>query len=162
MPFKCQKDTHMQWFQTRINNRILGTNVLLNKMKIKNDNLCSLCHKQKRNNPPLVLWLWVGKKIWNELQTLINTYCPSISLNLVCQDIIFGNRYFANVLNTIIMLAKYHIFKTKETVKPSIEFFKKQLINQYRIDQYISRKNLKQDINDKYWSPLINLITNIN
>lgn len=60
------------------------------------------------------------------------------------------------------MLAKYHIFKTKETVKPSIELFKKQLINQYRIDQYISRKNLKQDINDKYWSPLINLITHIN
>lgn len=35
LPYKCQKDTHLQWFQTRINNRILGTNVLLYKMKIK-------------------------------------------------------------------------------------------------------------------------------
>ena len=161
LPYKCQKDTKLQWFQSRINYRILGTNNLLHKIKIKEINLCSLCHQQKETIIHLFCDCEIVKCFWNEIQTLINTYCPTTSLKLTNQDIIFGNRYFTDVLNTTIMLAKYHIFKSKENIRPNIEVFKKQLLTQYRIDQYNARENLKQEINEYYWSPFTNLINHI-
>ena len=43
IPFNCCNNKHLQWFQCRINYRILGTNFLLEKMNIKPSNMCSYC-----------------------------------------------------------------------------------------------------------------------
>ena len=42
-PFKSTKSTKLQWFQFRINHRILGTNVLLLKMGVRQNDLCAFC-----------------------------------------------------------------------------------------------------------------------
>ena len=42
-PFKSTKSTKLQWFQFRINHRILGTNVLLVKMGVRQNDLCTFC-----------------------------------------------------------------------------------------------------------------------
>jgi len=43
LPFLITNDVKVQWFQYRIIHRILGTNCLLNKMKITDDALCTFC-----------------------------------------------------------------------------------------------------------------------
>ena len=43
LPFKTTLDSKMQWFQTRINHRIVGTNWLLNKINSKNNHNCCFC-----------------------------------------------------------------------------------------------------------------------
>lgn len=42
-PFRITKDTKMQWFQTRINHKILATNKFLCKIKITDDSKCFFC-----------------------------------------------------------------------------------------------------------------------
>ena len=45
LPFVITKNSKLQWFQTRINHRILGTNRSLFKMKITQSPLCSFCRE---------------------------------------------------------------------------------------------------------------------
>lgn len=45
LPFKCTKDSRLQWLQFRINHRILGTNNLRAKMGLINNNSCSFCKR---------------------------------------------------------------------------------------------------------------------
>jgi hypothetical protein len=45
-PMKITKDTKLHWFQFRIINNIIGTNILLYKMKIKDNDLCSFCNSK--------------------------------------------------------------------------------------------------------------------
>lgn len=54
--FKITKEHSLIWFQYRINHRILGTNYLLSKMKIKNNDRCTFC----KQNPETLLHLF-----WN-------------------------------------------------------------------------------------------------
>ena len=53
--FKCKKDTYSQWFQMRINHRILGTNALLFKMKIIDNPLCFFCNLSEETQAQLFL-----------------------------------------------------------------------------------------------------------
>ena len=46
IPYRIIKSTRLQWFQTRINHRILGTNWLLNKINIHSNPYCSFCKKE--------------------------------------------------------------------------------------------------------------------
>ena len=159
IPFTCCSDTHLQWFQTRINHRILGTNFLLKKMNIKDNDLCSFC----RNEQETILHLFYECPIVNvfvkNLEILINTHCPNTPLNLRAKDIIFGNRFYSKILNTILILAKYYIFKTRETNHlPNINIFKSNIRNRYKMDQQIAKSNMNGSMNDELWKPLISLI----
>ena len=42
-PFKITKDSTVQWFQTRINHKILAANTFLCKNKLRNDRKCTFC-----------------------------------------------------------------------------------------------------------------------
>ena len=55
LPFLITNDVKVQWFQYRIIHRILGTNSLLNKMKIIDDPLCTFC-KQSEENLEHLFW----------------------------------------------------------------------------------------------------------
>jgi hypothetical protein len=46
LPFKISNDSGLQWFQYRINHRIIATNSLLLNMKLKNNELCSFCKNE--------------------------------------------------------------------------------------------------------------------
>ena len=46
VPKVCCKNTKLYWFQYRILHRILATNDLLNKMNIKQNNLCTFCNEE--------------------------------------------------------------------------------------------------------------------
>ena len=43
LPFVITKETQLQWFQTRINHCILGTNILLHKINNTHTDICSFC-----------------------------------------------------------------------------------------------------------------------
>ena len=44
LPYKVLKSTKLQWFQTRINHRILGTNSLLNRINSNSNPNCTFCN----------------------------------------------------------------------------------------------------------------------
>ena len=162
LPFICQKNTFLQWFQTRINHRILGTNHLLNRMNILDSAKCSLCQLNDETIIHLFCDCPIVKTFWQELISLLNLFCPMLNLHLSKNDIIFGNKYLDNVVNKTLILAKYYIFKTKETSQDlNVETYKRCLLKEYKTDEQIARENMKVKEFERYWKPLSNLISYI-
>ena len=96
----------LQWFQTRINHRILGTNFLLEKMKIKDCNLCSYCHTEPETLIHLFFNCSLVNDFWRKVVTFINSKCFDIKLTLSAKTIIFGCKTYCDVLNTILVMGK--------------------------------------------------------
>ena len=90
LPFIIRKISKLQWFQTRINHRILGTNRSLSKMKITQSPLCSFC---KETDETIGLLFWECDHVQSLLQSIDN-YCMDIlasSFNVQKQDFILGD-----------------------------------------------------------------------
>ena len=159
IPFKINKDSMLQWFQTRINHRILGTNCLLKKMKIKDTNLCSYCHKEPETLIHLFFDCPVVKSFWRNLETFINSKCFDIRLTLSAKTAIFGCKTYCDVLNTILIMAKYYIFKNKEKSQSlHIDIFKKYIVKRYQTEKYIAVKNMNNEAFNKNWVLFLNLL----
>ena len=90
LPFIITKNSKLQWFQTRINHRIFGTNRSLFKMKITQNPLCSFCRETDETieNP-----FWECDHVQSLLLSIDN-YCMNIlasSFNVQKQDFILGD-----------------------------------------------------------------------
>ena len=73
LPFKTTKNTKIQWLQYRMLHRILGTNDLLYKIKLKESNRCDFC---KESVETIEHIFWSCPKIidlWEKLNTQIYT-----------------------------------------------------------------------------------------
>ena len=71
-PFKITKDSTVQWFQSRINHKILATNTLLYKMKLIHDPKCTFCYKRDETIEHL---LWECVTIQNGWNNRISYGC---------------------------------------------------------------------------------------
>ena len=60
-PFKLSLGTKMQWFQTRINHRILPTKMYLYNMKYVPSPRCSVCQKRRNNKSYALAMLGISK-----------------------------------------------------------------------------------------------------
>ena len=159
IPIKIKCDPMLQWFQIRINHRILGTNFLLEKMKIKNSNICSYCKLE----PETIIHLFFNcpqtTTFWKDLEHLINSRCFETSFSICAKTIIFGDNRASDVLNIILIMAKYYIFKHKENSQPlSVDAFKKQIPKYYQTEKYIANSNMNIEKFNKRWLPFLNLI----
>ena len=111
--FKTTKDSKLQWFQYRINHRILGTNYLLKKMNITQDESCSFCN----NSPETILHLFwmcdISKNFWSQVRTYINSKCGLNMNEFTVFDILFGNTKLDRVINIILLQAKLFLYQSK-------------------------------------------------
>ena len=57
LPFIVTQNTKLQWLQYRINQRILGTNKFLYKIKVKDNAFCSFCQEDEETIEHLFLEL---------------------------------------------------------------------------------------------------------
>ena len=109
LPFIITKNSKLQWFQTRINHRILGTNRSLFKMKITQSPLCSFCRETDETIEHL---FWECDHVQSLLQSIDN-YCMNIlasSFNVKKQDFILGDVKGSNEDNLICIQIKYYIY----------------------------------------------------
>ena len=157
IPFRINKDSMLQWFQTRIIHRILGTNYLLEKMKIIDNNLCSYCHKEPERLVHLFFNCPIVKCFWRNVESLINSSCMDITLTLSAKTVIFGCKTYSDVLNTIIVIAKYYIFKNREKSHIlQINKFKYNIMKRYKTEKYTAVKNMNNESFNKKWEPFLN------
>ena len=161
IPFKCCRDKTLQWFQCRILYRILGTNNLLEKMKIKNCNLCSFC---KRHPETLMHLFWECEYVipfWTTLNSYMKIYSTGTT-QWQTVDIILGNHNFDNILNTILIIAKSYIFKQRTSGRyPNINDLKKYIKTYYEIEKNIETKNMNLDKFERKWTPYNRLVEDL-
>jgi len=151
-------DIKLRWFQYRILHRILSTNSYLHKIGISDSNLCTFCNGVPESMYHLFVDCRYVLVFWENLFLWMNrTLGTDFEYNKL--DIIFGkveNNY--EILNLIILLAKYHIYrqKIKKSV-PSFEGLKKEIIYYRNLQEFIYRKNCRYEVFQRKWDTFLNL-----
>lgn len=132
--------------------RILGTNYLLSKMNIVNSDKCSFCNEEKETIKHL---FWDCRSIvpfWISFQTFIKDNCTTHTIEWNLIDVLFGNPQFEDALNLLILKAKQFIYSMKmKKLIPIFVNFKTGLSVVYRTEEYIAKRDLKNEILDKRW-----------
>lgn len=160
LPFFCTIDSKLQWFQFRINHRILGTNNLLFKMGIRNDNLCSFCGIEPETLCHLFWDCQISNRFWANLKAMITVKCPNINIEWSKPDIMLGKRELQIALNTIILLGKYHIYQNKmKHTLPHMPSFRNQLTLLIKAEKFNAKQTFKLDNYEKIWGPFSALCT---
>ena len=155
------KEIKLRWFQLRIMNRIIGTNVTLKAMKIRIDDLCTFCNEETETIEHLFTECMFSIQFWNNVKTLLvenNIVQNDFVLDQKC--ILFGiSEYLTSkALLYFIQVAKYFIYKSRcEECIPIFETFKVYFKKKFQIIRYIAMKNNALDQFDIEWELWSNL-----
>ena len=106
--------TKLRYFQIRLINRTLITNIQLYKWNLRTDEMCTFCKKESETYVHMFINCKIIKRLWSALQKWLDYYC-FIKLERVSYDLIL-NRYrdsFAPMVNTIILITKQYIYRCK-------------------------------------------------
>ena len=113
-PFLITKYTTLQWFQFRINHRILGTNLLLHKIDNNTDYKCTFCKREPETIEHLLWECELVKKLLNDFDIFTTANNIPFTYNKI--TFLFGlyseNKHF-RVDSYIILCIKYYIYKTR-------------------------------------------------
>lgn len=144
--FQTTQDTRLRWFQYRIINRILTTNLFLCRIKLKDTSLCTFCKEEEESLSHILCKCPFVKCFWNNVMDWLKKKCVHI-FNLVLTDqlIIFGcnDRTKTDpVFDLLLLLGKYFIYKCKcMGIKPHITAFKSEIKQRYRIEKITYHNN---------------------
>jgi hypothetical protein len=106
LPFKISNDSGLQWFQYRINHRIIATNSLLLKMKLKDNELCSFC---KNEIESLEHMFWFCPIINNLIFSNFEKYGNFRSLLNCCNFILGLKESNSTPINMIFLSEKIYL-----------------------------------------------------
>ena len=159
LPFKVTNDTTLRWFQYRINNRILGTNSFLHKIRISNSDRCSFCNIEAETIEHLFCDCEHTLNFWTDLITLIQEKCDNVDIGFSRTDILFGNSTFKALSNIILLEAKRYTYSSKMRKNvPSIESFIIILKNIYKVGRYTASKSQTLQAFEQKWAVYKGLI----
>ena len=159
-PFRITIDTTMQWFQTRINHKILATNKFLCKIKVTNDPKCFFCSVSDETIEHL---LWECNIVKGFLHETINWLSDhNIALNLDEKSFLFGisKNQENNINKLVLMEIKYYIYYakcSKNNIKLSV--LKQRLKLLYQTHQQASILEDKYENFQVKWQNYHNLLT---
>ena len=149
-------DSNLRNFQYKFLMRIIPTNDVLLKYKIKSSNLCDFCNMNVETNKHLFWECIHAQHFWVEIANLFRTY--NIELRINYEIISFGliehiQLPHTKAKNFIILCAKYFIFlnKCRNTI-PSIVNFKSYLFKQIDVEKQIAQEHEKIESHDIKWS----------
>ena len=156
--FKFSIDTKYRWFQYRINQNIIATNILLAKLNIKDNDLCSFCKTVSETIYHLFVGCHISETFWNDIKAWVKDK-TNLDLNFAPCTILFGfqNNY---ILTLVVNLAKFHLYKAKMVKKlPNLESFKQEIKYYFNILKYQSCCNMDKVEFVKKWFQLLPLVT---
>jgi len=148
-------DTYLRMFQYKIVNNILFLNNDLNRFKIVENPMCSLCHSYPETIDHLYIECEEAKRYYI---TICNWLYEEYNISLPALDksnILLGIHVDNVLANFIILIYKYSLYKHREKeIVPSIELFKNMLHNYEQIERIIAGSRNKIEIHRKKWRNL--------
>ena len=113
-PFKITKDTTVQWFQSRINHKILATNTYLYKIKLIGDPKCTFWNKTDETIEHLLWECEHVKSFLNETISWLIQHGIHITLNE--KSFIFGidPNQKSDINKLVLIEIKYYIYGTMQ------------------------------------------------
>ena len=143
-------------FQIKILHNILPTNATLCKMKIKDSDLCPYCTSEKRAlshlfiECKLVCNFWKRFKIWWKENT--NERVHLLALQILYG--ILGLSKNKQLINQLLLIAKYHIFLSYIREERNFGRFLLHVHRRYQIEQQISFKNQCTETFNRKWNSI--------
>ena len=117
LPAKNLLSNKMTWTQIQINKHLLPTNYTVNHYDQSVSPLCSFCTQHSEELHTLMWSCGVVRQFWSMVANLLANFYPEFELGR--KEALFGDAKTAgdSVLNTILSLARYFIWKQKFTSK---------------------------------------------
>ena len=117
IPQKLLVPNKMKWTQIQLNKHLLPTNYTVNKYDAKVSPLCSFCSLHPENLHLLFWGCEVVQEFWCMITNLVRNFLPKFQLGR--KEALFGdqNSPGSSVVNTILILSRYFIWKQKFTSK---------------------------------------------
>ena len=158
------KEIKLRWFYIRIITRILGTNVSLQAMGLRNDDLCTFCKTSRESILHIFVDCNIVKDFWQEFRRLLLTNnIISQDFNFTQKTILFGLSNLApdnKIFFYVMILAKFFIYRCKfENTVPVVLNFVHYLGKQHTIWKHIAVKNLCLDKFNEEWDIWFSLLT---
>lgn len=152
------RDTYLKNFQFKILHRIIPTNSLLYKIKIKDTQLCTFCHVDEETIEHLFYDCPVTNQFWLSFIQKVKLYYSHI--NFTKDKILLGFKSENLFINMIFIIAKNYIYrcKLKETT-PNLTGLKCRIRNYQSWDFYIAKKNNRIPSFEKFWAPFQTIFT---
>ena len=149
-------------FQFKINNKILVTNSFLYKINKTDSHLCSFCRKDTESIHHLLCTCDKVREFWNTFKTWISQRINT-TFNISDRNIIYSAFEKCSLINYLVVLAKYYIYKSK---------FHNQNLNILGFEAYSKVKFFNEmyiaKINNTYekflgkWSPIYHYFMDAN
>merc|ERR1712074_106479 len=153
------KDIKLLWFQYRITHRIISTNAYVFKIGIFEGDRCNFCNAEVETICHIFSGCVHVNTLWNDIQNWVNNIYR-LDIHLSIQDIIFSNAKFnactgTSVINLVIILVKYYIYKQKlNKLLPTLEGAKRYIIYYRKLEEYFFKRNLQENKFRKKWGIL--------
>ena len=148
---KLTLSTKLRFFQYRIINRHLFTNVRLVKWDTKVSHLCTFC----QNSPETILHIFVHCKVvikfWGLLFKWLYHFC-FIPIKIEPQAIIFNNykTAFSDLINSIVLITKHYIY-VQRCLGKELKFIELiQKISFYKKIEHLAARGTKKLEKVKY------------
>ena len=156
IPLKSVINTKLRAFQYKYLMKIVPNNRFIYKCNLTNTSLCDFCNMHIECNKHLFWECQWSRSFWTELEVFLNV--KRIYINLNYQTISFGymdQSSYSNLLNCILIYAKYFIFKNKYTkTEPSFNNFKNYLKYHENLERVIALSKDKINEHEHKWSQL--------
>ena len=128
-------------------------------MNITRNDACTFCHTENETLLHLFFECRFTRSFWGQLSNLIKNKCDIDLRTWNETDILFGNRALGIALNKIIIQGKMHIYYCRiKKLRPEIANFRSYLVNNYKIEKYISIQYMKSEQFDRVWHNFANLV----
>ena len=117
LPSKSILNNKMIWTQIQLNKHLLPTNYTVNKYDQSVSPLCSFCSQHPEELHLLMWGCGVVREFWLMVANFLSNFYPNFILGR--KEALFGdnNSSGSSAINTILLLARYFIWKQKFTKK---------------------------------------------
>ena len=154
MAFRCTNDVKLRNFQYKYLMCIVPNNRYLFKCQIAPTVLCDFCSMLDENNAHLFWDCIYSQEFWSHIRIFLNDHNMQVDISYL--NISFGminrNSMKNEMINFIILLAKYYIYASKyKQQKPNFEGFKNILKQRKEIEHYNALSKDKLDYHNQKW-----------
>ena len=150
------KEIRFKWFQIRVIHRILGTNICLKSMNLRQNDFCSFCNQDRESILHLLSNCNIVKDFLNVFKAcLISadivqenfTFSPMLMLFGLSEDYEMDE-----TLAYVILILRFFVYKCRcEGSVPTMPAFQHYLHRKYLVDQQIARQNQKSLLFEQNW-----------
>ena len=150
------KEVKLKWFQMRIVQRILGTNVTLRCMNLRQNDNCSFCDRDRENITHLFLSCNIVKNFLEQVKTCF-VQAGIIQRDFILEPLLllFGYSKAKEIDETflyVMLVLRFYIYKCRcEGSLPQHVAFIQYLHKKYLVEHEIARQNLKLENFEQRW-----------